>query len=30
MPSIQHTQACVFEKIALQNWYFLPPDVRDR
>ena len=23
MPSTQHTQACVFIKITVQNWYFL-------
>ena len=30
MPSTQHTQACVFIKITVQNWFFLPQAVRDR
>ena len=30
MPNTQHTQACVFKKVTVQSWYFLPPAVRDR
>ena len=28
MPSTQHTQACVFIKITVQNWHFSPLAIR--
>ena len=29
MPSTQHTQACVFIKITVQNWFFFLPPVSE-
>ena len=29
MPSAQHTRACVFMKITVQNWFFFTSGVRD-